>query len=111
MGYGVPNVIHKYDVADFTKYYYWQAFFGGAGTWVIDGNPFIATAGLRVDLKISTKPVNSAGSTEMYLLGDIMPYLGPDTYTGSTSNNYPVATPYYYGNLGMGGPETERVFN
>ena len=98
---GVPTLIHKYNIADFTKYYYWQVYFQNAGSWLINGSAVEADAGITLDIKVTTVPINISGGTGCYLLGDLQPYLGPYVYTGSTSNDFPVGTDYYYGNLGL----------
>jgi hypothetical protein len=98
---GVPTLVHKYDIADFTNYYYWQVYFQNAGSWTIQGSEVTGVAGTILDLKVATRPIYISGGTGCYLLGDYIPYLGPHVYTGTTSNEYPVGTDYYYGNLGI----------
>ena len=96
----IGKIIHKYDVADFDNYYYWQIYFAGSGLWTIDGTNIQGVAGVVLDSVVGSTPVNISGSTELYLLGDIKPYLGPDKPTIVVSANTP--TNYYYGNLGQG---------
>jgi len=109
---GVANVIHRYDVANFSEYYYWQAYFVSGGTFTIDGDTVIGTDGLVLDLKISSRPVYVSGAAGLYLLGDLQPNLGPNAWTGSSSNDVQVGTDYYYGNLGMGGdPQHPHYYN
>ena len=103
-----PNVVHKYTNADFNNYYYWQIYFKTAGAYTIDGDFVDGTAGLIMDLKVSSRPVYISGGTDLYLLGEVNPYLGPYPFTGTTSVANPVGTDYYYGNLGMG---NNKFFN
>jgi len=97
------TVIHKYDVADFTTYSYWLVFFSDAGTFSINGSPVTAPAGTTLDIQVFSVPIYITGSTELYLLGSEC-VCGPfyPAYTGSTSNEYPVPTRYYDGNIGNG---------
>jgi hypothetical protein len=95
-----PTVIHKYDVADFTTYSYWQIFFQDAGTFLINGSVVTGVAGAYLDLQVSPTPTYISGGTGLYLLGDACgcgPFDVP--YTGSTSDANQVGTRYYYGNI------------
>lgn len=105
MIFNLPTVIHKYDVADLTKYYYWQLNFQQTGVWVINGNSMTGYAGSIIDLDITSIPEYTSGSDELYLLGASLDCVCgdfPPAYTGTTSNDYPVNTPYYRGNFGNG---------
>ena len=94
------KIIHKYDSTDFTNYYYWKLYFAGDGLWTINSTNVQGVAGTVIEMKIHTTPVNISGSTDLYLMGDIKPYLGPNKPTVTVSAN--TATDYYYGNLGQG---------
>ncbi len=103
MSIEIPSVIHKYDVADFTTYVYWQIYFQDAGSWLINGSPMAGTAGALFDINILTRPVNLSGGTGLYLLGDSCG-CGPfyPGFSGDTSSNYRTPTRYYDGNFGNG---------
>jgi hypothetical protein len=115
---GIPRISHGYDVADFSKYYYWQVYFQSAGVYNIGGNILSGTTGLVLDLRVSSKPTYISGGY-LYLMGDNQPYLGPNPVSGTTlisgdavdAGGTFVPTDYYYGNLGMGGSDVTRVFN
>ena len=100
MNLETPTVIHKYDVADFTTYSYWQLFFQDAGTFNINGNVITGVAGTTLDLSLTSPPIYISGGTGLYLLGSEC-VCGPfyPAYTGSTNGEYRSGTRYYYGNI------------
>lgn len=103
MGFGTPKVIHKYDVADFMNYSYWKILFQDAGSFNINGTILTGIAGEYLDLEVTSTPTYISGGTGLYLLGSECacgPFYPP--FTGTTNDNYPVGTKYYYGNIGMG---------
>ena len=109
MGLEIPNVVHKYDIADFTNYYYWQIYFQDAGSWLINGNAITGVAGTTLEINVTTPPIPISGGTRLYLLGDYRDCVcGPiyPAFTGNTSaTSYGVrgnmyGGRYYYGNLG-----------
>ena len=104
MNLETPTVIHKYDVADFTKYSYWQLFFQDSGTYNINGSNVTGTAGVTLDLEMHSAPSYISGGTGLYLLGSACS-CGPfyQSYTGSTGGEFPVGTRYYYGNINNDG--------
>lgn len=111
MNLEVPNVIHKYDVADFTSYTYWQLFFQEAGSFQINGSIVNGLAGTTLEIGLTEPPIYVSGGTELYLLGSSCscgPFYPP--YTGSTSTEYPVGTRYYYGDLGPSGGDNTRFY-
>ena len=94
----IPTIIHKYDVADFISNTYRQLYFQEAGTFNINGQVVTGVAGLKLDLN-TTSVSYISGGTGLYVLGTNCICGGKSPYTGSTSNEYPVGTPYYYGNM------------
>lgn len=100
MIFETPTVIHKYDVADFTTYSYWQLYFQEAGTFEINGTTMTGVAGTTFELSLNTPPTYISGGTGLFLLGGGC-ICGPFTpaYTGNTSNLIPGGTRYYYGNI------------
>jgi len=95
-----PKIIHKYDVADFTKYYYNRIYFSENGIYEINNNIISGNTGLELNLMVSSKPIKISGGDGLFLLGDLKPYLGPNKPTITVSAN--TTTDYYYGNLGQG---------
>jgi hypothetical protein len=104
---GTPTLLHRYNLADFTRYNYYQIYFQSAGVFEIDGDVVIGVPGLKMGLKTGTRPVYVSGTDNLYLLGDLKPDLCPVTLCGSEGTEDPIETPYYVGNLSMGGHDAE----
>jgi hypothetical protein len=104
MSLETPTIIHKYDIANLTAYSYWRLYFQEAGTFNINGNIMSGVAGSTVEIEITTQPIYISGGTGLYLLGSQCA-CGPfyPAYTGSTSNEFPTGTRYYYGNINDNG--------
>lgn len=100
MSLEIPTIIHKYDVADFNVNSYWRLYFQESGTFNVNGGLISGVAGSTIDLMLSSSPTYVSGGTGLYLLGSPC-FCGPfyPAYTGSTSNEYPAGTRYYYGNI------------
>ena len=99
------TIISKYNNTDFINYEYDQIYFGDTGTFSINGITIAGFPGMQLKIKISSAPVYLSGSDELYLLGNSIDCVCgkfDPAYTGNTSSEYPVGTPYYYGNIGMG---------
>ena len=99
MSLETPTVMHKYDVADFMSYKYWEMYFQESGTFIVNGSQISGVAGSLIEMDISSVSYVSGG-TGLYLLGGEC-VCGPfyPAYTGSTSTEYPTGTRYYYGNI------------
>lgn len=95
-----PRVIHKYDTADFTMFYYNRLYFADAGVYLINETIVSGNTNTNFDLVVTTRPTKISGGDGLYLMGDTLPYLGPETPTITVSASTP--TNYYYGNLGQG---------
>ena len=100
---GIPTTLHRYNLADFTTHNYWGLYFQGAGVFEIDGDTVVGFPGLRLNVKVGSMPIHVSGSDNLYLLGDINGDLTPLVFCEDDSQQHPVGTPYYYGNLKMGG--------
>ncbi len=103
MSLEIITVMHKYDIADFMTYSYWQMFFAESGTFIVNGSQISGAAGSTIEMQIYSTPIYVSGSTELYLLGSECA-CGPfyPAYTGSTDEVLPQPTPRYNGNIGMG---------
>jgi hypothetical protein len=103
LNFGQFTVIDKYNVADFSKHRYLQIYFQAIGTFIINGNTVIGFPGLSMNLFVETRPIYVSGYDELYLLGDCNPCISYDVFYGDSGTEYPVETPFYVGNLRMGG--------